>query len=338
VRSKYDSNHIKNAEHVKPKRWSYVKPVFGFAALVVIGTTIWTTSVSYGTNDVFDNPRFTPFKIVNREMVTSTSIILTLRTSNDSMAKLLEDPYRDSWERGIWSVEIKQPELQIARSYTPLPPNEADLGSDIKLLIRKEHKGEMSAYIFSLPIQSKMQLRGRHPEFDIPHEVRDVIFLAGGTGIAPALQTAHTLLERRHADFDRPPNIHIIWATRRREDCLGGKELQDSDVPVASERTGPVVRELERLKRLFPERMTVEYLVDEERTFIDDKRIARWTNENVKTDTEDAASRLILISGPEGFVNTLAGPKIWQDGKELQGELGGILGKMGVQGWKIWKL
>lgn len=253
------------------------------------------------------------------------------------MAQLPEDSYHALWERGTWSVEVKQPELQIARSYTPLPPNETDCNSDIKLLIRKEHKGEMSGYIFNLPILSKMQLRGPHPEFDIPDEVRDIIFLAGGTGIAPALQAAHTLLVRRPRDNTRLPNIHIFWANRRRQDCEGGKNYDDLK-PQNAEQLGPMVQELESLKKSHPNRITVEYLVDEERTFVNDKRIARWTNENGQSDAVDAGSRLILVSGPEGFISAVAGPKRWQDGKEQQGTLGGILGQMDIRGWKVWKL
>jgi cytochrome-b5 reductase len=293
-------------------------------------------SRDHGPVEVFDAPRFTPFNIIKREVVSPTSIILTLRTANENAAQFNKDPYHECWKRGIWSVEVKQPELQIARSYTPLPPSETDCQSDIKLLVRKEHKGEMSGYISNLSVMSKMQLRGPHPEFDIPDEVRDIIFLAGGTGIAPALQAAHTLLERRPIENTPLPHIHIIWASRLRQDCKGGNS-NDSKTQDAGQ-FGPVVRELERLKRSFPNCITVEYLVDEERTFINDKRIARWTAEHAQSDDADANSKLILVSGPEGFVNTVAGPKRWQDGKEQQGTLGGILGQVKTKGWKIWKL
>jgi len=234
-------------------------------------------------------------------------------------------------------VEVKQPELQIARSYTPLPANETEFEGDIRLLVRKEHKGEMSGYIFNLPIQSKMQLRGRHPEFDIPEEVSDIIFLAGGTGIAPALQTVHTLLERRFEDHYELPKVHIIWSNRRREDCVGGKDFPEADAQDQLG-VGPIVRELERFRRLYPKSVTVEYLVDEERSFINDKRIARWTNEKNQSDESSADSRLIMVSGPEGFVNRVSGPKRWQDGKEYQGEIGGILGQMNINRWKVRKL
>ena len=49
-------------------------------------------------------------------------------------------------------------------------------------------------------------------------------------------------------------------------------------------------------------------------------------------------SRLLFVSGPEGFINFLAGPKIWDDGKETQGENGGLLGRLGLKDWKVWKL
>jgi len=48
--------------------------------------------------------------------------------------------------------------------------------------------------------------------------------------------------------------------------------------------------------------------------------------------------KLLFISGPEGFVNHFAGPKRWEDGKEGQGVVAGVIGKMKLRDWTIWKL
>jgi cytochrome-b5 reductase len=293
---------------------------------------------------IFNPPRFTPFTIIKREIVSPSSIILTLRP-NSELLKDTSDPYKESWEKGPWSVEVKQPELQIARSYTPLPPAESDNMSDLRFLIRKEHKGEVSGYLHALPVGSKLELRGPNLEFYLPQEITDVVFLAGGTGIAPAMQVAYTLLERR-PDGARMPRIQIVWANRRREDCEDG--ASPTNGPNSNGRTGNIVRELQNLQMKHPDIFSVEYLVDEEGTYLDQKRVAELTK---KTGSEAKFgsvalrgaiatridSKLLFVSGPEGFVNFLAGPKRWEGGKEGQGEVGGILGRLWLRDWKIWK-
>lgn len=47
---------------------------------------------------------------------------------------------------------------------------------------------------------------------------------------------------------------------------------------------------------------------------------------------------LIVVSGPEGFIKYFSGPKVWVNGREGQGRIGGVLGKMGLEGWRVWKL
>lgn len=281
---------------------------------------------------IFDAPRFTPFEIVGREEVSHTSIILTLRPKGipqDAVDKMT--PYKDSWQNGVWSVEMKQPELQIARRYTPLPPVEGTSKSDLRFLIRKEHKGEMSGYLHTLPIGAEIALRGPHEEYNVPNEAQKVLFLAGGTGIAPALQIAHTLLDRTDS-YGRRPRIHILWANRRREDCEGGTS---AIVPTSRSRKNRMVQDIEELQQKYSKSLSVEYLVDEEGSVLDPKKLSLL----VQADTNDtSAGRLLLISGPEGFVNYFAGPKKWEGGKEDQGSLGGVLGRQGLKGWTVWKL
>jgi hypothetical protein len=56
----------------------------------------------------------------------------------------------------------------------------------------------------------------------------------------------------------------------------------------------------------------------------------------------EAGKNLLMVSGPEGFINAFAGPKRWAEGKELQGPVGGMIRKlMGEtlgRGWLVLKL
>lgn len=296
-----------------------------------------------GIKKIFDPPRFTPFTIIKREEVSPTSIILTLRpqTLANRPRKLLDDPYQSNWEKGTWSVEVKQPELQIARSYTPLPPRTGDPKGDLRLLIRKEHKGEVSGYLHKLKSGSQLQLRGPHEEFNLPEGVENIVFLAGGTGIAPALQIAYTLLEERYTEAEKP-RMHIVWSSRQRADCEGGV---DASNPYGWEgrKTGEIVQELESLQQRHPGRLSVDYLVDEEGKCLDQNRIAKLTNMTTRAPkpliTSSIESQLLFVSGPEGFIKYVAGPKKWENGREAQGDVGGIVRQLGLaKTWKIWKL
>jgi len=286
---------------------------------------------------VFDAPRFTAFTMVSRQEASPTSVMLTLRPD---VPNLKTNPYSKLWEKGTWSVEAKQPLLQIARSYTPLPPDENTALGDLRFLIRKEHKGEMSGYLYALQPGAKIELRGPHPEFDLPEMVTDVVFLAGGTGIAPALQVVYTLLEFRREE-DRP-RIRIAWANRRREDCVGGTGSAIEPHQSPQKEVGIVVKEIQRLQQKYPEHLQVEYLVDEEGIFLDQNQLSQLTKSGSEVKfgpvTTRIDSRLFFVSGPEGFVNYFAGPKEWQDGKQVQGGLGGILGRMRLRDWKVCKL
>jgi NAD(P)H-flavin reductase len=287
---------------------------------------------------IFDAPRFATFTITSREDVSPTAFILTLRPNAPFTPD--QDPYAAQWDRGIWSVEFKQPQLQIARSYTPLPPTKTTKAGDLRFYIRKEKGGEVSNYVAGLPVGGSVQLRGPHPGVDLTGDIKQVVFMAGGTGIAPALQVAHTLLVRR-GDGERP-KIKVVWANQKWEECVGGYEHKNDE-----EAWNPIVKELEALQRKYPDRLEVYYVVDGDKKGVwkqpvDQKKVfvlpKNETQVKYGAVTMRIDSKLIFVSGPEGFVDHLAGPKKWEDGKETQGEVGGLLGRKGMKDWKVWKL
>lgn len=316
------------------KRW-----LGGIFVLCLAGAT-FQLGRHRSESKIFDPPRFTPFTIIKKEAVSPTSIILTLRPQRSPLNENTADIYKEWWDHGVWSVEVKQPELQIARSYTPLPPSKPHENSDLRLLIRKEHNGEVSGYLHRLTAGSKIELRGPHPGFDLPEDVAEVVFLAGGTGIAPALQVAYTLLERRNKSGNQS-RIRIMWSNRRRSDCEGGTGQMDNMTWESGRQTGRIVQELEALQQRHPGRLTVDYLVDEENTFLDQRKLSKLTTGSEKRldlAGTHTGPKLLFISGPEGFVNYFAGPKKWEGGTEGQGKVAGLLGQARLNDWIVWKL
>jgi ferredoxin-NADP reductase len=319
----------------------------------------YTAQKSSSSSESLNPHTFTPYTLAEKTPVSSTSAIFTLRSRDGS-----SDPeaVKEGWKRSVWSVQVKQPQLQIARAYTPLPPlKRAQDGEaqDIRLLIRQEEGGEVSTYLHRLPEESTIELRGPNIECELPHDIKEVIFLAGGTGIAPAMQVAQALERRTGSRMD------LLWANRRREECIGGvsdesgsgtrvqtrlgwwKSLFGIDESDAQERIvdnqkslekGVVVKELEALKSRTTEQsrgLIVQYYVDEENTFIQLGDVAKRLGLD---SPETKGSKVILVSGPDGFIKYWAGEKLWQSGQEVQGPLGGVLAKMDLKGWKVFKL
>ncbi|QKX60093.1 uncharacterized protein TRUGW13939_07235 [Talaromyces rugulosus] len=304
---------------------------------------------------------FAHYRLVSRDPVSSTNSIFTLEPSSPANN---QETYELAWQTGIWSVMFKQPQLQIGRDYTPLPPLDEgveegghEIPDSLRFLIRRDPHGEVSRYLHSLQVGANIEIRGPQVECEISPEVNNVLFIAGGTGIAPALQAIHVLL--RKPAGEEKPKIHILWANRKREDCLGGKSdtLADKSAkstwwpfgnrdkagpatapePTSSSSTeqGAIVRELQKLKAQYPGQITVDYFVDEESSFISPKEITTFT-ESAQPST--AEKRMIIVSGPEGFINYMAGNKVWAHGYQLQGTVGGVIQQLGLKDWTIWKL
>ena len=347
-RALVQSSNIRYFSTKKPelrgrRRWPW------YLASIVVGYGGRVLYDSYTEDDQSRglNPQaFTKYFLRAKDAVTATSAIFTL-----SSADLPKDStLKEAWRKGVWSVEFKQPQLQIARAYTPLPPSveTAPKGHELRFLIRKDLDGEVSTYLHQLPTDSNIEVRGPQLEFLIPENTNHIVFLAGGTGIAPALQAAYCLLEAREITKGR--HIHILWASRRREDCWGGSS--DNQTVASSwwrhliplrqsqprEKSGQhpgskgiIVKELDALKSRHPGQIEVDYFVDEESSFIAEALLAQA----IKTEATDA---FVMVSGPDGFVKHLAGPKNLSNGVESQGPVGGILQRLGLNSESVWKL
>lgn len=346
------------SEPAPPKRRIWVRLAFVSVAAAGIGAYI-RKSQQDGPSTL--NPlAFTKYTLIAKEPVSSTGSIFTLKPPRPDGNS---DVYEAAWQTGVWSVMFKQPQLQIGRDYTPLPMtsttgNQEDDGV-LRFFIRKGAFGEMSRYLHNLGLGSVVEMRGPKIECKIPKQTQDILFIAGGTGIAPALQASHTLLRR--TDETHKPRIHILWANRRREDCAGGMNdtiakpqgarsfwfFGPSTSPASSDPVAGnaqdtnaqslVVRELEALKSQFPGQVTVHYFVDEEKTFIKKENILDFTN-STRPPSGSPRAKMILVSGPEGFISYMAGPKLWAQGTEVQGPLRGIISELDLKDWATWKL
>jgi hypothetical protein len=227
------------------------------------------------------------------------------------------------------------------------------VSGDLRFLIRREQHGEVSTYLDRLRVGAIVDIRGPKVEYEVLDGVSEVLFLAGGTGIAPALQVVYTLLNKIVEDrmVEELPRVNILWANRRREDCAGCRRAAKSSWwkwgRPTTETTpgGPpnrIVQELQDLEMKYKGRVKVDYMIDEEGSFIGKADILNVTGHNATSvagaKSAEFGPKLLLISGPDGFVDFYAGPREWENGKLGQGRLGGLLGSLGLKEWTIVKL
>lgn len=163
----------------------------------------------------------------------------------------------------------------------------------------------MSRYLYSLKEGDVVEIRGPDLEYVYPpQEDTRIVFFAGGTGIAPALQVAESLLLHRGEGKGR--EVEILWAVRHKEEAFGA-----------------IKEEIDKLMKRVEAAGSGNKLVV--RRFVDSEGGIKIRDVETAISTEGQGSSRILVSGPEGFIAWVAGPKDFNGGREEQGVLGGLL-------------
>ena len=118
-----------------------------------------------------------------------------------------------------------------------------------------------------------------------------------------------------------------------------------SDLREKTEEKGEIVKLVRTLQdQTSPGQLSVDYFVDEEGSFIKPGELSKLSTSHTSKSREldnqsqENSSGLIMISGPDGFMEYWAGRKEWVGGREVQGRLGGVLGKMNLKDWKVAKI
>lgn len=262
-----------------------------FIAVAILGSATYLLTPSSKSSSTLNETTFVPYTITARDSVSPSSVLFTISPHQHGPSPpcyLL--PQSTAWKYPLWSVEFKQPEVQIARHYTPLPPQDGEDPRDGKLrfYVRAVGGGEMSNYLHRLGVGRDVYLRGPHRGFDVLSRLgacRNVVFLAGGTGVVPGMQVARAVLER-----DDSSRVKLLWAVRKREEAQGVGITQPpppprqpwwkkksklwatqtpavlTEVDADLENPSAVARELMRLKAKYGERLHIRLAVDEERT------------------------------------------------------------------------
>ena len=273
------------------------------ALCTLAGAGIYYLAFPAAKEQHLNSTTFVPYLVTSKEAISPTSFILTVKPQaapKDAPGLL---PYSLLWTRGLWSLEFKQPEVQIARHYTPLPSISTTDGQDgsLSFYIRAIADGEMSNYLSRLKKGDEAWLRGPHTGFDLTTRLgtkKHLVFLAGGTGMVPGMQAASTVLEA-----NQQTHVTLLWAVRRREEVQSGGPPEQglswwnfwsSPAPAPLESAvnlpSPITQRLEELQAKYPERLTIRIGVDEENSQFREHHIAEALRAEVPRMTTDLIS------------------------------------------------
>ncbi|KAH7152093.1 transmembrane amino acid transporter protein-domain-containing protein [Dactylonectria estremocensis] len=252
--------------------------------LLLVGGAGYYVSAAPSRPDTLNHRFFVPYTVTAREAISPSSFVITIvpHTPNPSHPYLLD---AGRWRHALWSVEFKQPEVQISRHYTPLPPLSGEDATDgaLRFYIRTVGDGEMSHYLSRRRIGQDVHLRGPHVGFELAERLGDkarVVFLAGGTGVVPGLQAAKAVLES-----NRNARVDLLWAVRNREEVqriaprtgsswrFWQEQRQPTELGFEIQEPSPVARHLADMKAIYGDRLKIQVVVDEEGSKFQDKHI-----------------------------------------------------------------
>ncbi|SJM83429.1 related to NADH-cytochrome b5 reductase 2-B [Zygosaccharomyces bailii] len=194
------------------------------------------------------------------------------------------------------------------RPYTPV--SRIDDRGNFELIVKHIPGGKVSGQFFRLKANDSVSFMGPMLKYNWkPNTFEEVNLLCGGTGITPMFQLTRHILEN---PSDRT-NVRLFYANKTEDDILLRRELED-------------------LKKEFPDRFLVHYYVEEGPIGSGIKR-GRILKEDIKG-SANSNKAMFFLCGTNGFIDTYAGPKgIFG----LQYTVGGILGNLGYKPSQVFR-
>ncbi|CAI4051319.1 hypothetical protein SKDZ_15G1910 [Saccharomyces kudriavzevii ZP591] len=182
--TKYASSgpRIARKLHISSKKISHTK-------VYLITSAVLTTGLigSYLSHGYFDDKKnkyelspshFVKYRISHKQDIDSSHFLLEVTP----LVKQKVNMWSLMTAEHIWSVEIKQPEVMVVRSYTPLPlefnptSNETEILKDgdnadgkLSFYIKKYENGEVARWLHRLPKDHVIEIRGPFVDYEFPH-------------------------------------------------------------------------------------------------------------------------------------------------------------------------
>ncbi|KAJ7179378.1 hypothetical protein C8R46DRAFT_1073579 [Mycena filopes] len=233
----------------------------------------------------------------------------------------------------IWSVFIKDDDIQVERPYTPLEG--IDEHGRMLFWIKKYPKGEVGRWLHSKRVGDQIEFRGPLSTWAWKEDAWDeIVMISGGTGITPFYQLLHsslakarstrfTLLHSSATPSELPPPAILgplrAYAKENPEKfalhLFVGKTEGESSADLPPFQVGRINKPV------------IQRSLGLDRTW--------WQNLFSKTSVKAPRKTLFLVCGPEPMVAAIAGPY----GRNFsQGDVGGVLAELGYTSSEVHKL
>ncbi|KAJ2358120.1 hypothetical protein GGF43_001029 [Coemansia sp. RSA 2618] len=260
------------------------------------------------------NPeKYTPFTLIDRESLTDDTTRFRFRINrprfDDEQEKLADKVVA----AGVWALDVKDHLVQTYRTYTPVDyvvSTEVDDKRGLRegycdLVVRRYPNGSLSRFLHNTRVGDKVEMRG--PILTWPYEAntyRRVFMVAGGTGIAPMFQLINRVLAN---PADSETRISLLYGSASEADIIYRKQLDE-------------------LTKKYPDRLSIEYLVDRGSTTV--ARLGHPDAQSVSglVSGFDGSKDIVLVCGPDPMMSAVSG--IRPIGPS-QGPLRGILRDLG---------
>ncbi|RLV89048.1 Cytochrome c mitochondrial import factor CYC2 [Spathaspora sp. JA1] len=146
--------------------------------------------------EILSPDEFHKFRVLHKEIIDENHMIIEIQPCTTAWQASYKAHYEEKsiWNgsKGVWSVDIKQPEINIVRRYTPLPLyymkseltrsgekepllrvinpdiDEYDQQGTMCIYIKRYNDGEVSKYITNKQIGDVLELRGPYQEYKFP--------------------------------------------------------------------------------------------------------------------------------------------------------------------------
>jgi len=284
---------------------------------------------------------FTPLTLASSENSGPNTKLLTFKVPPDTL------PSPDSYDLApIWSVFIKDDDIQVERPYTPLEG--VDEQGRMRFWIKKYEKGEVGRWLHSKSIGDTIEIRGPLKTWLWQDNVwDDVVMISGGTGITPFYQLLNNVFGRKSSNTNSITRFTVLHSSRI-----------PSELPPHS-----MVKTLLSFAEAYPNRFKMSLFVDSldgpaDASLSSQKliigRISKseitrslgldthvswfwrlFKSSNTLIRIQPNRKVLFLVCGPEQMIAAISGPYVRNFS---QGEVGGILGELGYTSSQVRKL
>ncbi|KAJ3743327.1 ferredoxin reductase-like C-terminal NADP-linked domain-containing protein [Lentinula detonsa] len=278
---------------------------------------------------------FTPCTITSSEPCGPNTRLITLKIPPKFLPASDEKRFSS-----IWSIFVKDDDIQVERPYTPLEGVDAE--GQMRFWIKKYPHGEVSRWLHSKEVGDEIEIRGPLQTWlwkddDVWDEV---VMISGGTGIAPFYQLFHdiisqgvsprtkfTLLHSSRSPSELPPSAILLPLS-----SFASENPKRFQFRVFVDTLDPT-DEIDRLK-VNVGRINRATLVS---SIKEQSSPSKWWMWPLKKSAEldiDVRKTLFLLCGPEPMITALSGPY----GRNFsQGPVGGVLEELSATSSQVYK-